>query len=95
MKIEKYLLKIGIQPHLKGFYLLADAIDLVIKDRSYLRNITKKLYVELADTHDETPTTVERAMRHAIQTSTKPHNLTVSGFVSKCAIEMQTTEKGE
>lgn len=88
MNIEKYLLKIGIQPHLKGFYLLADAIDLVIKDRSYLRNVTKKLYVEIAKKNNETPIIVERAMRHALQSSQQ--QLSITSFVSKHAIEIKS-----
>ncbi len=88
MNIEKYLLKIGIQPHLKGFYLLADAIDLVIKDHSYLRNVTKKLYVEIAEKNNETPTIVERAMRHALQSSQQ--KLSITNFVSKHAIEIKS-----
>lgn len=93
MNIEKYLLKIGIPPHLKGFYFLAEAIDLVIKDRSYLRNVTKKLYVEIAKNNDEKLNNVERAMRHAIQSAKQ--NLSITKFISKHAIELQSIKKGE
>lgn len=91
MNIEKYLLKIGIQPHLKGFYFLAEAIDLVIKNHSYLKNVTKKLYVEIANNNDESIKSVIRAMTHAIRSTHS--NLSITKFISKHAIEIQSIKK--
>lgn len=91
MEIEKYLIKIGIQPHLKGFYFLADALELVIKDRSYLQNVTKRLYVELAKKNKETPTTLERAMRHAIKSAQQ--NLSITSFIGNHSVELRLLKK--
>lgn len=91
MEVEKYLLEIGVRPHLKGFYFLADAINWVIEDKSYLKSITKKLYVELAKKHGETPSKTERAMRHAIRSSGS--YLSISEFISRTAINFKATIK--
>lgn len=96
MNIEKYLIRVGIKPHLKGFYFLSDAIDLVMKDVKYLQKMTTRLYPFIAEKHDETPSKVERAMRHAIETSTlkrkpKPTN---AQFISEHAIEIKSLRIG-
>ena len=65
--ISAILLDIGINPRLAGFDYLKTAIKLVYDDRTYLRNATKKLYPEIASIHGKTKSSVERAIRHAIE----------------------------
>jgi two-component system, response regulator, stage 0 sporulation protein A len=69
MKIEKYLLDKGIKPHLKGFDFLVSAIMLVKEDKKYLRSVTTLLYPTIATMYNETPSKVERAIRHCLESS--------------------------
>lgn len=67
-KVTRVLKDLGIRGDLKGFYCLRDAICLAMEDFSIVHNITKQLYPKVAKMNDTTPTRVERAMRHAIET---------------------------
>ena len=86
MKIEKYLLNKGIQPHLKGFDYLLDAIRLCQKDKTYLRAITTRLYPDVAKMNNDTASKTERAIRHAI---IKSKILKTNGeFIATAVIEL-------
>lgn len=61
---EKYLMHIGVAPHLKGFRLLARATE-IYQDDPYML-ITKELYPRLAEEFGTTASRVERAIRHEI-----------------------------
>lgn len=89
MNIEKYLLEIGIKPHLKGFYFLADAIRLVTKDVAYLKKITTRLYPSIAEKHGETTSGVERAIRNAINTSETEQKSKPSQFIGEHSIKIK------
>ena len=58
-------MEIGI--HLKGYNYLKEAICICINDENYLTGITKWLYPTVAKTFRTTHTSVERAMRNAIE----------------------------
>lgn len=66
-KIEAALLDIGVPPSLLGFRYLCDAIEIVVADPSYKRNVTSKLYPEVGQRNGSTGWRVERAARHAIE----------------------------
>ena len=67
-EVVSYVLrKLGIRADLLGYDYLCSAIELSIADVSYLHNITKALYPEVAKIHNTTPTRVERAIRHSIE----------------------------
>lgn len=53
---------------LMGYRYIKSAIRLSIEDPTMLDGITKRLYPEIARRHLSTPSRVERAIRHAIQT---------------------------
>ncbi len=57
----------GIQPHIKGYAFLREAVKLAVRDPDILNNITKRLYPAVADMFNTTPSKVERAIRHAIE----------------------------
>ena len=67
--ISNILLDVGINPGLLGWDYLKVGIEMVYNDREYLRNITGKLYPDIAKVMDSTASRVERAIRHAIESA--------------------------
>lgn len=65
----KTLIDIGVNPGLSGYDYLCTAIPLAYKDKTYIRQITKKLYPEIAERYGSNTSRVERAIRHAIETT--------------------------
>ena len=54
-----YALKVlGIPQHIKGYDYIGSAIELVMKDREYIRQITTMLYPDIAKKHGTTPSRV-------------------------------------
>lgn len=69
MMTAKTLIDIGVNPGLSGYDYLCTAIPLAYKDKTYIRQITKKLYPEIAERYGSNTSRVERAIRHAIETT--------------------------
>jgi hypothetical protein len=86
-KIENYLIGKKIRPSIKGFDYLVLAIELVSKDVSYKRAITKRLYPDIAKEFNESASKVERAIRHAIDASKS--TLKSSEFIALADIEIR------
>lgn len=61
--------KFGIPAHIKGYHYLRTAILYAVADNSILDSITKELYPAVARSYNTTPSRVERAIRHAIDTA--------------------------
>lgn len=61
--------QIGIPAHIKGYHYLRQAIILSVNDPEMLESITKLLYPTIAREFSTTPSRVERAIRHAIETA--------------------------
>ena len=61
------LKKLGINPAVKGWAYLNEAIQMSIDDPTVMEMITKVMYPAIAKKYDTTSTRVERAMRHAIE----------------------------
>ncbi|MDR0897775.1 MAG: response regulator [Oscillospiraceae bacterium] len=59
----------GMSPALKGYAYLAEAICLVSVESGLLRQATKRLYPLLAQENGSTGCNVERAIRHAIEST--------------------------
>ena len=61
--IREFILKIGITPELRGYEYIIDAVEKLIAAPN-----TKfiKLYSDIAKSHNVTASSVERAIRHAI-----------------------------
>ena len=78
--ITKAIQDIGIPAHIKGYRYLRDAITLVAKDYSVIGSVTKVLYPEVAKMNDTTPTRVERAIRHAIETAWDRGDVDILGY---------------
>ena len=67
IKIPRILNECGIPAHLLGYEYLEIAIRCVLKNPTLIHRITKDLYPEIAKLVSATPSSVERAIRHAIQ----------------------------
>lgn len=66
-KLSRLFLTVGIPAHIKGYKYLRDAVKLVLTDGNIINSITKRLYPEIANLHETSPSKVERAIRHAIE----------------------------
>ena len=62
-------LTIGIPAHIKGYQYLREAILIAVNDMDVINAVTKVLYPEVARRYNTTPSRVERAVRHAIETA--------------------------
>ncbi len=58
---------IGIPAHIKGYQYIREGIIMAIKDPDILNYITKYLYPAIAKKYNTTTSSVERAIRHAIE----------------------------
>lgn len=67
--VNDILKEIGTPPHLIGYKYLLRAVELVCNDESYLQMITKNLYPGIAREYSSTGSRVERAIRHAVETT--------------------------
>lgn len=67
--VRKIFIMIGISPTLKGYEYLRDAIKCVVKAHAFIYGITTELYPFIAKVHDTNALTVEKAIRHAIETA--------------------------
>ncbi len=64
--IANELNALGVPLHVKGYHYLKHAVQVVaLKDNSVIK-ITKDVYPEIAGANDTNPSSVERAIRHAI-----------------------------
>lgn len=67
--VTTMLHQIGVPAHLKGYQYVREAIMLAVNNTDILTNITKGLYPTIAQAHNDKPSRVERAIRHAIETA--------------------------
>ncbi len=75
--VTHILHQLGLPAHIKGFYYLRESILLAVKEPFILTAITKNLYPEIAANYSTTTTSVERAIRHAIEIAWKRGNIDV------------------
>lgn len=66
-EISTMLHKVGMPANLKGYRYARHAIVMTIHDINVLSNVTGKLYPNIAEYFNTTPSRVERAIRHAIE----------------------------
>lgn len=66
-ELRKLLVRIGVPAHLKGYNFINEALVLAYYNQSYIGEITKKLYPEIAKKFGTTASRVERAIRHAFE----------------------------
>lgn len=66
-QVFEILNKVGIPCDLKGRDYIETAIELVYENSNI--SVTNELYPKIAEKYNTTPSKVERAIRHAIETS--------------------------
>ena len=62
---------LGVQPDVRGWRYIVDAVMLVVENEGMLYAITKELYPAIARKNGTTATRVERCIRSAIETAWK------------------------
>lgn len=65
--VTKIIREIGIPAHIKGYQYIREGIMMSVKDPEILNYITKYLYPTIAKKYHTTTSSVERAIRHAIE----------------------------
>lgn len=90
-KIIKHLIEKNIKANIKGFRYLFEAISITIENDGIMPSATKELYPTIAERFKDTPSNVERAMRHAIQVSGEKAKCN-GEFISLCALEILFVE---
>lgn len=66
-KIIEVLKDVGVPASIKGYEYLKVAINAVLNDRTYIDQMTKRLYPDVAAMCGTTASRVERNVRHAIE----------------------------
>ena len=67
VSITKILHELGVPSHIKGYQYIKESIVLIYMNPS--KGITKELYPEIANKYEATVSSVEKAIRHAIDIS--------------------------
>lgn len=65
--VTNLIREIGIPAHIKGYQYIREGIIMSVKDPEMLNYITKFLYPTIAQKYRTTTSSVERAIRHAIE----------------------------
>ena len=65
--VTNIIREIGIPAHIKGYQYIREAIMMTVNDMNLLNYITKLLYPTIAKKYKTTSSSVERAIRHAIE----------------------------
>jgi two-component system response regulator (stage 0 sporulation protein A) len=65
--VTKMIREMGIPAHIKGYQYIREGIMMSVQDRNMLNFITKLLYPSIAKKYKTTSSSVERAIRHAIE----------------------------
>ncbi len=69
LMVTSILHEIGVPAHIKGYQYLREGIILAVNNIDIINSITKVLYPTVAKKYETTPSRVERAIRHAIETA--------------------------
>lgn len=89
--IHELLLSIGIPPNIYGYAYTVYAVQLLLLDKKYHHCITKRLYVDIAEKFDTTPTRVERTISHAINVAWQYGNI---DFIDHVVVNCVRPDKG-
>lgn len=75
--IQTVLNQFGVKHSINGYLYLVSAVKRCLMDRKKLNNVVKGLYTEVAEEYETTTMRVERAIRHAIESSWERGNMNV------------------
>jgi hypothetical protein len=68
-QISNILINYQVPAQIKGFRYLKEAIKMELEENMLADGITKTIYPIIAKKNNDTPSRVERAMRHAVESS--------------------------
>ncbi|MDO4482772.1 MAG: sporulation initiation factor Spo0A C-terminal domain-containing protein [Bacillota bacterium] len=85
-KIHEVLLEIGIPSNLLGFMYITYAVQLLICNQEYLKNLSSRLYVDVAAKFNTNAACVERCIRHAISVGWTTGNIDVIHHIFKNSV---------
>jgi two-component system response regulator (stage 0 sporulation protein A) len=74
-QIETLIFNMGIPSHNRGYEFLVEAICLVVENPDLIYHITRQLYPIIAEKFNTTANSVERAIRHVIESAWKNDTL--------------------
>lgn len=69
VSVSRALRELGVPANLKGYEYLRDAVIMAMEQGHVMGSVTKVVYPEIARARNTTPSRVERAIRHAIETA--------------------------
>ena len=69
--VSGLLSRMGISASIKGYHYIRKAVMMAVEDEEVLIGITKGMYPDIAKCYKTTASKVERAVRHAIESSWK------------------------
>lgn len=67
VEVTKRIRELGVPAHILGYGYIREAIMLTLDDPSMIRHITSELYPTIANKNETTKSSVERAIRHAVE----------------------------
>ena len=89
--ISRLLNKMGIVASIKGYHFIRKGIMMAVENEDIVLCMTKGLYPDIAREYDTTPAKVERAIRHAIESTWKRKGKEIfSEFAGYCPLEKPT-----
>ena len=88
-EVTEVLRKIGMPAHIKGYQYIRTGIMMAVQDISILNYITKLLYPSIAKQYNTTASSVERAIRHAIEVTWSRGEQALLQQVFGCAVSME------
>ena len=74
-RLSVYLMVLKITPNLKGYQILKDCALRVYEDSAKKHRIHENLYLDLAERYNQNATLIQRALRHAIEVSSKRNGI--------------------
>lgn len=83
------LRKLGIPASLSGFKYIMEGLKLIEENELYLFSVTKLLYPAIAKKYDTKASSVERNVRHAIETGFKYGDIDLLNEVFQYAYDSQ------
>lgn len=69
--VSDIISRLGISPSLKGYYYIRSSVMMILNEEDTAMGITKRIYPDVAKEYKTSAGKVERAMRHAIDSSWK------------------------
>lgn len=91
--IHNELSMLAVPVHIKGYHYIKEALNVILNHRSDDIKITKTVYPRIADTYDTTASSVERAIRSAVEATYQRNESIVREYFKKELFNNKITNK--